>query len=200
MWELLHSECEWITSPRRPGRWQRLCQWLNGIRLRIQSRRRRRRWMLRLRWRWTYITTCPLEGECLARSIVYQATVTSGDKEEPYVGLTATDFKSRYANHKASFKAESKRNSTELSKHIWQLKDNSLDYAITWKILCRTPHYTNVTKRCNLCLAKKYFIICKPKRATLNKRDELISIWRHKDKFLLRYVKWQTRTISKNTI
>ena len=31
----------------------------------------------------------------------------------------------------ASFKAETKRNSTELSKHIWQLKDRKLNYEIT---------------------------------------------------------------------
>ena len=61
---------------------------------------------------------CPLGGECLSKDIVYQATVTSDDKTEPYVGLMATTFKSRLANHKASFKLKSKRNVTELSKYI----------------------------------------------------------------------------------
>ena len=129
--------------------------------------------------------TCPLDGECLASDIVYRATVTCGSKVETYVGLTATSFKSRYTNHKASFNMESKRNATELSKHIWDLKDNSLDYAIKWSILCRAPHYSNTTKRCNLCIAEKYFILCKPENATLNKRNELVSKCRHKDKFLL---------------
>ena len=32
-------------------------------------------------------TICPLEGECLAKDVVYQATVTCGDKEETHVGL-----------------------------------------------------------------------------------------------------------------
>ncbi|KAK3745373.1 hypothetical protein QZH41_001401 [Actinostola sp. cb2023] len=40
-------------------------------------------------------TVCPLGGECLAKNIVYQATVTCGDEVESYVGLTATDFKAR---------------------------------------------------------------------------------------------------------
>ena len=57
------------------------------------------------------------------------------------------------------------------------------------EILCHFPHYNNRTKRCNLCIAEKYFIMCKPKTATLNKRNELISKCRHKDKFLLRNVK-----------
>ena len=135
-------------------------------------------------------TICPLEGECLAKDVVYQATVTCGDKEEIYVGITATTFKSRLANHKASLKTEQKRNSTELSKHIWNLKDNNLSYAIKWEILCRAPHYSKVTKRCNLCIAEKFHILCKLGNATFNKRNELpISKCRHEDKFLLRYVK-----------
>ena len=119
--------------------------------------------------------TCPLDGECIASDIIYRATVTCGNKVETYVGLTATSFKSRYANHKASFNIESKRNATELSKHIWDLKDNNLDYAIKWSILCRAPHYSNTTKRCNLCIAEKFFILCKPENVTLNKRNELVS-------------------------
>ena len=75
-------------------------------------------------------TICPLEGECLAKDVVYQATVTCGDKEETYVGITVTAFKSRLANHKATLKTEQKRNSTELSKRIWNLKENKLNYAI----------------------------------------------------------------------
>ena len=34
---------------------------------------------------------CPLEGNCLAKGIVYQAQVTSGRQTETYVGLTATE-------------------------------------------------------------------------------------------------------------
>jgi hypothetical protein len=34
-------------------------------------------------------------------------------------------------------------------------------------------------------LWEKYFIICKPKMATLNKRNELVSACRHNKKFLL---------------
>ena len=44
-------------------------------------------------------------------------------------------------------------NSTELSKHIWDLKDNGKDFHI--HIVCANPH-NNVTKKCNLCLAEKY--------------------------------------------
>ena len=42
-------------------------------------------------------------------------------------------FKTRLANHKASFKAKEKRNATELSKHIWKLKENNKDYTLIRK-------------------------------------------------------------------
>ena len=47
-------------------------------------------------------TKCPMDGKCLESGIVYQATVTREGmgKTETYVGLTATTFKQRYANHK----------------------------------------------------------------------------------------------------
>ena len=64
---------------------------------------------------------CPLEGQCLANNIVYQATITSNTTTETYVGL-ATNFKERYRNHTSSFRNHKKKE-TELSKCIWTLKD-----------------------------------------------------------------------------
>ena len=83
---------------------------------------------------------CPLNGECLSQNVICQATVTSGTDTETYVGLTASTFKARFGNHKASLNSETKHNATELSKHIWNLKENNLSYAITWKILCRAQN------------------------------------------------------------
>ena len=47
------------------------------------------------------------------------------------------------------------------------------------------PPYNPATKRCNLCLAEKYHIMKAPRTITLNKRSELISKCRHKDKYKL---------------
>ena len=58
---------------------------------------------------------CPLNGECLVSEVVYQATVTTGDEKETYIGLTATQFKARYRNHLMSFRHEKRRNETELA-------------------------------------------------------------------------------------
>ena len=131
--------------------------------------------------------SCPLQGKCLLREVVYQAVVESENKTETYVGLTATDFKTRWRNHQTSFSSERSKNNTELSKHIWELKDQNKHYKITWKILAKAKAYSNLSKRCNLCTAEKHFILTKPELASLNKRNELISTCRHRRKFILRY-------------
>ena len=130
---------------------------------------------------------CPLDGECLVSEVVYQATVKSQNTQETYIGLTANQFKARYRNHQMSFRHVGRRNDTELSKHLWRLKDDNKEYTITWKIVAKAKPYTNLTKRCNLCNTEKFFLITKPHMATLNRRNELISTCRHRRKFILRY-------------
>jgi hypothetical protein len=128
---------------------------------------------------------CPLEGNCLATSMVYQATVTSDNDTQTYIGLTERTFKARYNNHTASFRNNNLRNSTELSKHIWYLKDNDRQYTISWKIIKHAKAFNNKGKRCNLCLCEKLYIIYHHNMASLNKRSELLATCRHQAKFLL---------------
>ncbi|KAJ8021191.1 hypothetical protein HOLleu_38317 [Holothuria leucospilota] len=130
---------------------------------------------------------CPLQGNCLTNNIVYQATVTRHDnhKEETYIGLTENTFKTRYNAHKSSFKHKDKRNATALSEHIWKLKDSNVEHSVKWKLISKARAYSTSSKTCNLCLEEKFFIILKPSLATLNKRNELISSCRHRNKHLL---------------
>ena len=132
--------------------------------------------------------TCPLNGNCLQSSVIYQAIVKRKDNNtfETYIGLTENDFKTRYRNHTASFRHAKHRNSTELSKHIWSLKDKGIDHFITWRIISSSSTYNSSSKRCNLCLKEKFFIICRPDLSSLNKRNELVSSCRHRNKALLR--------------
>ena len=69
---------------------------------------------------------CPLQGKCLASGIVYRAKVkTSADDDGVnYIGLTENTFKTDFTNIKILSKM--RRKSTELSKHIWSLKDKKL--------------------------------------------------------------------------
>lgn len=129
---------------------------------------------------------CPLDGKCRSSNIVYQATVKSGTTEETYVGVTKNEFKQRLANHEQSFRKKVYKHQTELSKHIWTLKDKGIDFVIKWKILRHAKPYSNIGKRCHLCTMEKYYIICHPKMATLNKRSELTCTCRHAAKFKLK--------------
>ena len=88
---------------------------------------------------------CPLDGECRTQNIIYQATVESSKENQTYIGLTSTEFKARYANHKASFEHKEKRNSTELSKYIWQLKEQNVTFKIKWKTVGQAKPYVNTT-------------------------------------------------------
>ena len=129
---------------------------------------------------------CPMAGNYLRSSVIYQATGTTEDSkpDQIYVGLTETSFKTRFANHKSSFNDPSKRVSTVLSKHVWHLKEAKLKFGITWKFLKQTTPFSPVSNRRNLCLLEKYFIICRPELATLNKRNKLVTSCRHANKFL----------------
>ena len=104
---------------------------------------------------------------------------------ESYVGLTEGDFKTRYRNHKASFSNASKRSNTELSKHIWSLKDSYTPVTVKRKILNKTSAYTNASKRRQLCISEKYQILVKLELFTLNRRNENVTTCRHSGKYLV---------------
>ena len=128
---------------------------------------------------------CLLDGKCLTQNVVYQATVSTQSSSETYVGL-ATNFKERYRNHTASFRHQSKRNETELSKHIWALKDNNKPFNIKWRIIKQCRPYSNVNNKCNFCLFEKFVIICRKNLCSLNKRNELASSCPHRNRYLVK--------------
>ena len=129
----------------------------------------------------------PVGNKCLQGGVVYQATVKRGDnKTDTYIGLTATSFKDRWRNHKSSFKTRNPKNATRLSKYIWGLQDQNIQYEISWKIVSRAKPFNQVTNKCNLCTREKYFIIFKPEMATINDRNEIAGPCLHKQTKLLR--------------
>ena len=133
---------------------------------------------------------CPLVGNCLARSVIYRAEVLEDNgTRNTYTGLTGNTFKERYYGHASSFRNRSKENSTTLSTHIWQLKNENKNYNIKWKIIDRGKIFNPTNRKCNLCLKEKYHIIFQPEGASLNKRSELFSACRHRRQKLLENVK-----------
>jgi hypothetical protein len=137
-------------------------------------------------------STCPLNGHCLQKSVIYRADVTRTDSnlKKSYFGLCETEFKARYNNHLQSFNDESKEKATELSKYIWELKRNNINYIFDWSIAKQTSSYNPITKSCSLCLSEKFFICTfKEKDKLINKKSELVSKCRHEAKHLISKIK-----------
>ena len=72
------------------------------------------------------------------------------------------------------------RSSTKL-----KLKSENQNYTIDWGLLDRAPNFNPTTKKCRLCLKEKWYIMYRPKTATLNKRSEFFTACRHRLKGLL---------------
>ena len=108
--------------------------------------------------------------------IVYQATVKESETNniETYIGLTADPFKNRYGNHLKSFKNKIYISDSELSKHIWKLKDEKKSYTISLKIIDRGRPFNPSTKICQLCTREKYYLIYRPELCTLKGMVHLI--------------------------
>ena len=132
---------------------------------------------------------CPLENKCLSTSLVYKACLSidedTGNKN--YIELTEGTFKQRLKGHQLSFRNKRHANSTELSKHVWKLKNSGKDQNtnIKWSIIIKAAPHENGSKRCNLCLTQKLFITKAEKSNTLNKRSKLISKCRHENKYCI---------------
>ena len=130
-------------------------------------------------------TECPLNNNCLTKSVVYKAEVTDDTGViRDYIGMTSNTFKKRFYNHKTSFKDTSYVKSTELSKHIWNLKNKKRTFNIKWSILKQASPYRSGAKSCNLCIQEKLEILKGDKKRLLNRRCELFSKCCHRKQFL----------------
>ena len=131
--------------------------------------------------------TCPLDGKCLSKNLIYQATVTKPNNEtKTYVGLASTEFKKRLAVHKNAFEDQTKLNiQTSLSKHVWKVKSEGVQPTVTWKIIDRGKPFSPVSGVCNLCTKEKFYIMYRTEMAELNSRSEIFNHCRHKKPALL---------------
>ena len=126
---------------------------------------------------------CPLDGNCNVNNVVYKATT----EEHPpmfYIGST-DNFKLRYNNHKSSFRHASKKSATTLSSHVWDKKLGT-EPRLNWDIMKQTVPYKKGMRNCDLCLTEKYLILTEiANEGCLNKRHEMMTKCRHKQKFFL---------------
>ena len=103
-----------------------------------------------------------------------------------YNGLIENTFKDQFYKHRNSFKYKSKANSTESSKHFWEMNEKKgIEKPIMhWSVIDHVKPYQNGFKRCNLCLKEKYHILKSPFNL-INKRSDLASKCRHENKLYL---------------
>ena len=129
---------------------------------------------------------CPLDGSCLKTCIVYRADVIKHNGTHIYYGASDGEFKFQYNNHTKSFRYRGYEHETELSKHIWELKDNNTEFYLKWSIATYASPYRCGTRRCDLCLTEKYIIARAEQKNLLNKRTELISKCGHINKYIFK--------------
>ena len=132
---------------------------------------------------------CPLNEHCLQKAIVYNAKVTVDEEINNYIGCTENTFKTRYGNHKSSFCNQSKINDTCLSKYVWSTKGKDKAYDIKWSILQHATPYRCGGRTCDLCLTEKLLILQSETSSLINKKSEILSKCRHKNKYKLGVVK-----------
>ena len=60
---------------------------------------------------------------------------------------------------------------------------------IRWSVKAKSRPYQCCSSRCNLCLTEKFIILTAKKEDSLNKRSEILSKRRHKNKYKLRNFK-----------
>ena len=88
-----------------------------------------------------------------------------------------------------SFRHKKHVNDTELSKYLWKLKEENADYNLQWSIKAYASPYKCRTRKCDLCLTEEMIIDRSDRKKLLNKRTELFSNCRHRNKFLLSNIK-----------
>ena len=132
---------------------------------------------------------CPLNGECLTPCVTYAATVTIGSTEKIYYGSTQGPFKTRFNRHNFSFRHRENKTDTRLSELVWDLTDQGKAFSIKWSVVSKSHPYVCGSNRCDLCLTEKLIIARSNHPGMLNKRSELMSKCRHRNKFLLASVK-----------
>ena len=101
----------------------------------------------------------PIRGACLTENVLYYARIcceAETYKPKLHEGICETTFKKRYANHTKSFIEEKNKNNTQLSTEYWTLANKKVHPWISWSIKGNYKSCNPNSKRCSLCLHKKW--------------------------------------------
>ena len=119
----------------------------------------------------------------------------ANDDQKIYFSFAKTNFKECYYNHKRDVKHIKYQYNTELTKYIWNLKNNNIKYNVQWKVVDKVYGSAN-SVMCKLCLTEKLWIINHIYDNNIsNKKSHLINKCRPLNKFLLKHVKKKQWTL-----
>ena len=146
----------------------------------------------------------PLNGNCKIQNVIYKCTVSATQtfKQRVCLGIAEGNWKQRLCNQKQFFKDKKHKNDTVLSSYLWDLKENHNQIPkLTWPVVRFASDYSDISKRCLLCLFEKLLILtCHNLAAELsNKRSELMAKCRHENKFLYSNYKGTYKRKTKKT-
>ena len=110
-----------------------------------------------------------------------------------YIGLTKSEFIKRYHQHQGALKNKNSPHATALSKYVWDMKEKiGVQPKIKWNNVTRAYSFSSGGRQCNLCLSEKREILHAKKITSLNIRDELLYMCKHKFPFRLANFKPQS--------
>ena len=137
------------------------------------------------------VASCPLNGKCQLKGIVYKATTTSDDGEtKTYTGCTDCTFKERHYHHTSDLRHRDQRKNTKLADYVWKKRDEGAEITdIKWEVEKQCHNYTPGSGKCDVCLTEKLSIMKNRDPRSLNKRSELNNTCLHKKSWLLARVK-----------
>ena len=69
-----------------------------------------------------------MANKCLKPNIIYEAQISNNtnDEHKKYLGAAETSFNERYSKNTRDFKHKKYMKCTELSKYIWNLKNQGI--------------------------------------------------------------------------
>ena len=81
-------------------------------------------------------TDCSLQEKCLSENTLCETDISSENVQKKiYYGISETNFKTRYSNHKKSFNHKNHKNDTQLLNVLWKVKSSKEEPVLMWKIL-----------------------------------------------------------------
>ena len=132
-------------------------------------------------FKWKVVTAYQKHISCLVLAISYLKLSAISKLEINKIAK----FKARFSNHKKFFNHEKYQNDTQLSSELWNIKASKEEPVLVWKILEQCQPYNVNIKRYLLCLNEKPQIAIYRGNNLLNKRTEIISKSRLRNKYKL---------------